>query len=107
MKVAEIILTLSNIEYRDFKFSIEAIDADTFTVCINRVETDHVSGELKLFQGRRWFVHSDMDKSDLVRTCFAAVLAWQEHEIREEFTYKGADIFNPHFDVDVLADEWS
>lgn len=107
MRFTEILEVLSNITYQDFDLVAEPVGDGNHVVYVRHMETDHVSGERKVFKGRRWFVHSDMDKSDLVRTCFAAVLAWQEHEIREEFTYKGADIFNPHFDVDVLADEWS
>lgn len=52
--------------------------------------------------GRKWKVSEHMTKSELVQTAFKAVLTAQEHEIREQFLYKGRPIFSPHYDVDKL-----
>jgi hypothetical protein len=38
-----------------------------------------------------------------VQTAFKCVLTSIEHEAREQFTYSGARVFGPHFDVDALA----
>lgn len=54
--------------------------------------------------GRKWRLSEHMTKSEIVQTALMAVLAAEEHEIREQFRYKGSAIFGPHFDVDRLHD---
>jgi hypothetical protein len=54
--------------------------------------------------GRKWRISYWMTKSEIVQTAFKAYLAWLEHEAREAFTYKGAAIFGPHFDVEALVE---
>lgn len=54
--------------------------------------------------GRKWRISRWMTKSEVVQTALQAYLAWVEHEARESFTYKGAAIFGPHFDVEELVD---
>nr|WP_315206420.1 hypothetical protein [uncultured Albidiferax sp.] len=44
-----------------------------------------------------------MTPSEVVQTALKCVLTSLEHEARENFKYKGAPIFGPHFDVDDLA----
>jgi len=53
---------------------------------------------------RKWLLSAHMTRSELVQTAFKCVLTSLEHEAREQFTYKGAPIFGPHFDVDSLVD---
>ena len=43
-----------------------------------------------------------MTKSEFIQTVFKAVETAEEHEIRENFEYKGEPIFSPHYDVDKL-----
>jgi hypothetical protein len=52
---------------------------------------------------RKWLLSQHMTRSELVQTAFKCVLTSIEHEARERFTYKGARVFGPHFDVEVLA----
>ena len=54
--------------------------------------------------GRKWYVSCHSCRNEVVQTCFKAILTFMEHEVREQFTYKGSKIFGPHYDVDVLAD---
>lgn len=49
--------------------------------------------------GRKWKLSEHMTKSEVVQTALAAVLAAEEHEARENFTYCGRNIFNPHLNV--------
>ena len=44
-----------------------------------------------------------MTPSELVQTALKCVLTSLEHEAREHFTYRGAAIFGPHFDVEALV----
>lgn len=57
-----------------------------------------------LCKGRKWRLSYHMTKSEIVQTAFKAVLAAVEHETREQFLYRGAAIFGPHYDVDHLHD---
>lgn len=57
-----------------------------------------------LQQARFWVVDHTQPHSDIVRTALAAVIMAEEHEARESFRYKGKKIFNPHYDVDRLAE---
>lgn len=66
---------------------------------VRDVETD----EWKEYRGRKWYISSHMCKSELVQTAFKAVMTFYEHEIRENFTYKGKRVFGPHFDVEELV----
>lgn len=54
--------------------------------------------------GRKWKLSPHMTKSEVVQTAFLAVKTAVEHELRESFRYSGRAIFNPHFDVDKLAE---
>jgi hypothetical protein len=50
-------------------------------------------------EGRTWFLDSDAEESDIVRTAFKAAVTWQEHETRESFRYRGKAVFGPHINV--------
>lgn len=52
-----------------------------------------------------WFtVESGMHKDQIVRQAFKMILSFEEHEVREQFRYKGQPIFGPHLPVESLAD---
>lgn len=42
-------------------------------------------------------------RSDIVRNVFAAFRAYEEHECREFFRFRGEQVFGPHMDLDDLA----
>lgn len=52
---------------------------------------------------RKWQLSAHMTPSELVQTALKCVLTSLEHEAREQFTYRGAAIFGPHFDVEQLV----
>jgi hypothetical protein len=53
--------------------------------------------------GRKWLLSSHMPDGEVVQTCLAAILAAEEHEAREFFTYQGRAIFGPHFNLEKLV----
>ncbi|MCB1998780.1 MAG: hypothetical protein KDG57_23375 [Rhodoferax sp.] len=61
------------------------------------------SGEPVQQRTRKWLLSAHMTPSELVQTAFKCVLTSQEHEAREQFTYRGAAVFGPHFDVEALV----
>lgn len=54
--------------------------------------------------GRKWWLSPHMTASEVVRTAFMACLAYEEHELREFFTWRGARVFGPHLDVEALVE---
>lgn len=66
-------------------------------------EMDPHTGQPKQWQGRKWLLSFHMTRSELVQTLFKAVLTFIEHEVREQFTYRGVAIFDPHYDVEKLV----
>lgn len=52
---------------------------------------------------RKWRLSRHMTTSELVQTALKCVLTSVEHEAREQFRYRGAAIFGPHFDVEGLV----
>ena len=53
---------------------------------------------------RKWLLSPEMTDGEVVQTAFKAVMCAMEHEVREEFTYKDAAIFGPHFDIEQLVE---
>lgn len=56
------------------------------------------------WKGGKRYLSLHMCRQEIVSAVFSAFLMAEEHEIREWFRYKGASIFNPHLDPDVLAE---
>jgi len=61
------------------------------------------TGEPRMQKGRKWRISQHMTLSEIVQTALMACLAFEEHEVRERFTYCDAAIFSPHFDSDDLV----
>src|SRR4051812_35559338 len=87
------------IEYARPLVSIQC-DEDGFEVVAIRPDT--YTGEQRVGYGGHRTVTDDMSDSQIVRAMFGALLAFEEHEAREAFTFDGARIFGPHIDVDAL-----
>lgn len=58
---------------------------------------------LEIQHGRKWLISKHATVSEVVQTAFKAVVTSMEHQAREHFTYRGARVFGPHFDVDQLV----
>lgn len=56
------------------------------------------------WNGRWWRLSDHMTHGELVQTAFKAVMTALEHEAREQFTFLGQAIFDPHYDVYKLVD---
>jgi hypothetical protein len=53
--------------------------------------------------GKR-YLSFHMCRQEIVGAVFGLIKDAEEHEMREWFRYRGASIFNPHLDPDVLAE---
>ena len=63
---------------------------------------DARAGKCESWHGRKWCLSHHMTRSEVVLTAFKAVLTASEHEVRENFRYRGRAILGPHVDVDAL-----
>lgn len=64
--------------------------------------TCNTTGEPLDWAGRKWGLSYHMTDSEVVQTCFKAVLTALEHEAREQFRFDGAAVMNPHYDIYAL-----
>lgn len=55
------------------------------------------------WKGAKHYLSYHMCRQEIIGTCFHAIKRAELHEMQEFFRYKGAAIFNPHLDPDVLV----
>lgn len=93
-----------DVSYKDgWEFRAKQLENGYFLqVCFEA--HDAVTGVLTMQYGRKWYISKYMTKSEVVQTCFYACQKAEEHECRENFMYKNAQIFNPHYEIDELYD---
>lgn len=87
---------LRDCHYRDWFFDQRRTGLDMQLCVVFYAQDNFGIGSAELQYGRWWSIPFDADETYIKRIAFAAVLAAQEHETREQFTYKGETIFNPH-----------
>lgn len=87
---------LAEINYKDWEINAHATDSEMY------LQVHFMDGG-EPQSGRKWRLSVWMTRSEIVQTAFKAVLAAEEHEVREKFNYRGRNIFGPHFDVDALV----
>jgi hypothetical protein len=94
---------LFDVRFHDWMFHA-GVMGDGYFVQVRFLASDHQTHEPGQRQhGRKWYVSKHATCGEVVQTCLKAVLAAHEHEAREQFTYKGAALFQPHPDVDQLV----
>ncbi len=79
-------------------------DTDRLYVQIEATTPDSLSGELTTWRSGKTYLSPFMCRQEVVGAVFGAIEKAELHEIREFFRYKGASIFNPHLDPDILAE---
>lgn len=93
---------VGSVECGDFEFMVR-MDGDRPYLQVQCDDTCNNTGEPYRWHGRKWLLSPHMTKSEVVQTCLAAAQMAQEHELRENFKYRGEPIFRPHWDVDALV----
>lgn len=72
-----------------------------------RIEVDegvcNVTGETLKWNSRKWLLSPHMTDGEIIQTAFLATMTAMEHETREQFKYRGATIFDPHYDLEKLV----
>lgn len=71
---------------------------------VEAAERCNVTSESIVWKSRKWRLSEHMTDGEIVQTAFLAVLTAMEHEIREQFLYRGTAIFDPHYDIEKLVE---
>ncbi|PTS86452.1 hypothetical protein DBR00_02535 [Pseudomonas sp. HMWF032] len=93
---------LADITYAGFSFVIDEAKGSLRVSC--EEGTCNVSGKPLVWKGRHWLLSPHMTEGEIVQTAWLALQVAMEHEMRENFRYKGAMVFGPHFDICALAE---
>lgn len=105
--IARLTLALQQVKYPGYTFHIQNDVAEaygnTFFLRASFMPEDVKTKRVERQFTRKWLLSEHMTNSELVQTALKCVLTSIEHEARENFTYMGAPVFGPHFDVDDLV----
>ncbi|WP_442108471.1 hypothetical protein [Pseudomonas sp. NUPR-001] len=93
---------LKEVSYPGFDFIVDPAKGSLRISCVEGV--CNITGEPLKWKGRHWLLSPHMTEGEVVQTAWLALQTALEHERRENFRYKGAMIFGPHFDINALAD---
>lgn len=99
---ARVRAVLALCEFPPYHFETYSYPGPTYLRAIYE-DPDIYTGEMKTQHTRKWLLSEHMTDSEIVLTAFKCVLTSMEHRTRERFTYKGARIFGPHFDVEDMV----
>lgn len=94
ISAAEAAATLAQVAYKDYKFNLLRLADGTWGVRVEGRFPDSRKPEHRVAVSARGF-----GRSSILDCAFRAVMALEEHEARERFTYKGERIFDPHRDT--------
>jgi hypothetical protein len=99
-----ICLILNDVSYKDWDFSVLEENGILFLQIslISECACRAGLGSMEHYC-RKWRLSPRITKSEVVQTAFMAVMAAEEHEARENFKFKVAAVFSPHFDIEALV----
>lgn len=93
---------LDRISYRDWYLTAHP-NREFGYLQVSFVALDAATAEISVQKGRKWQLSPHMTVSEIVQTALLAILTAEEHEVREQFLYRGRPVFGPHRDVEALA----
>jgi hypothetical protein len=89
---------LSAIQYKDWKLRIVTENDALYLRWLAPV-TCVKTGRRVTLTSSKWLLPDGITESELVQTAFRAAMSVEEHECRENFTYCGKRVLNPHINV--------
>lgn len=86
---------IAAIECSDYEFRVQALYGGgcIITVLAERLCTEDVV--IRWQRGRDWYIPEHFSDAQIYNTCLMAVLAFEEHEIREKFKVNGKALYAP------------
>jgi hypothetical protein len=99
--VSRITEVLKQVEYKDWKARLWVSgDAAYLQFQFSFTAVDAWTGRAAEQLTRRWVIEPEATAGEIVRTALLAVLTAEEHEAREQFTYRGKHVHGFHFKLD-------
>jgi hypothetical protein len=84
-----------------FQFRVQP-KGEGWTLQCRIMRPDTESGTWAEGGGGKYYVSPHSTEDEIVKKCFAACMAYAEHEVREGFRWKERRVFGPHIDLDAL-----
>jgi hypothetical protein len=103
MNCLEFQTIVGDLQFQDWTFEIGDM-GEGFYLQVQFKTADNQTGELTIQRGRKWYISRHMTRGEVIQTAFLAVKTAQEHELREQFIYRGRAVFGPHFSVNALIE---
>lgn len=66
---------------------------------VKAISPDNDTGLMAPWTGRKYVLSQRATISEIIQTALLAYLTALEHEAREQFTWRGVRVFDPHLDV--------
>lgn len=73
-----------------------------FFQVVNTESVCAVTGRRQVDKGGKAYLSPHATRSELVQTAFGLFKAYEEHETREFFRWRGKQVYGPHMDVTAL-----
>jgi hypothetical protein len=94
VSAAEAAAVLSEVAYKDYTFDLLRLPDGTWGVRVEGRFPDSRKPQHRVAVSARGF-----GRASILDCAFRAVMALEEHEARERFTYRGERVFDPHRDT--------
>jgi hypothetical protein len=100
---------VKHVNFPGYKFNVRPVEDDPESdyyehafIQVEYVEPDVMTGVPETQRGRIWVIEPNWGITQIVQTCFKALLTSLEHRGREHFSYQGKAVLMPHFDMEQL-----
>lgn len=99
---------VAGIEFRDrYRILVEIDQKDPEGRAYLQLEVDRpdcFTGEMGVGKSGKTYLSEHQTDSEILRKALGLFLAFEEHEVREDFKWNGRAIFGPHIDIQALWD---
>lgn len=98
---------VADISYKDdYKLAVELDTVSRKRVYVQVVcfRKDTVTGQWGYGKGGKLYLSPHMTDQEIVQNAFGLFKAYEEHECREFFMYKGKRIYGPHISLEALLE---
>lgn len=103
-KFSEMLEIVNSICYKEgWKIDIKVDECHRPYIQVGATTPCSMTGELAPWKSGKQYLSWHMCRQEVVSAVYGLIERAELHECREFFRYKGASIFNPHLDPDVLA----
>lgn len=94
-----------NIHYKPgYRVAVEIDENDQVYIQVQARRLDIVTNEMGWGKGGLFYVSYTATEQQIVQATFGLFKAYEEHECRERFTYKGKRIYGPHISLEALLE---